>query len=162
MFFAVNAYAQHPGGWGVGGVVQYNLPWDGFDGHIAAAISLKVPQLPIYWGLNFTFPRNAFSTRATADYYLMDFSNSTGDTGFFAGFGGYFGFYSEKSRTSIAFGPRFPIGFYTIRFGIFEIFLSLTPSLGVDIRFGDFPGKSFTFPNFFLGADLGVRMWIGS
>jgi len=160
---SVGVFAQHPSGWGVGVMGQYNLAWDGFGGGGGAALSLKAPQLPIYWGLNLDIRSHTFGFSVTGDYYIIDNPIlSDINLGWYLGLGGYVGLahYSYKSTdwNSFRFGARLPVGIYILPVKFLEVFLDVAPSLGVGIYTGDYDDH-FHFPEGGLGFDLGVRFW---
>lgn len=154
---AVGAFADHPSGWGVGIMGQYGFAWDGFTGNAGAALSLKAPQLPIYWGINMDIYHGYFGLGVTGDYYLIDqrLVDSI-NFGWYFGVGGYagLGFYGDLA---LSLGARLPIGIYLIPLETdalsLELFLDIAPSLGLQAL------PSFHFPAGDLGVDMGLRLW---
>jgi hypothetical protein len=160
----VFAFAQHPSGWGIGVMGQYNMAWDGFGRAPGAALSLKAPQLPIYWGANMELRGHGIGLSLTGDYYLIDKALSS-YFGWYFGIGAYAGFhsYNDESKserwTSIRGGLRAPIGIYIMPVRFFELFLDVAPSLGVGLYFGNYSDERFKFPEGGLGGDVGIRFW---
>jgi len=160
LILSVSAFA-HPGGWGIGIVGQYNLAWDGFEGARGVALSLKTPGIPIFWGINADFRQDGFGVSLTGDRYLYFVRGRT--TGLYMGIGAYAGVVSVSRDpiewTSARVGGRIPIGLYIFPISFFEFFVSVVPSLGVGIYFGDHPDR-FHFPEGGLGMDIGIRFWL--
>jgi len=162
VILAVGAFAEHPGGWGIGIVGQSHFDWNGFAGSPGAALSLKAPQKPIFWGVSARIKNNYFGVSVTGDYYLID-KRLTPDInfGWYLGIGGYAGFYhvgGDSNYNGLGVGARVPIGIYVFPVNFFEVFIDIAPSLGLGINFGDKGGLEL--PAGGLGADLGVRFWL--
>jgi hypothetical protein len=162
MILSVSAFAGHPSGWGIGIVGQYNLGWDGFDSALGAALSLKTPKIPLYWGINLNMRNNYFSSTLTGDYYFLD-STLVNDVNFgcYVGIGFYAGFYhvgGDNNYNGLGAGARLPIGIYIIPVKFFEVFLDVAPSLGLGFNFGD--EFEIKIPSGGLGLDIGFRFWI--
>jgi hypothetical protein len=162
VFMAVGAFAEHPSGWGIGIVGQSNFAWNGFTGYPGAALSLKTPQKPIFWGINARIKNSFFGVSVTGDYYIID-KRLTPDInfGWYFGIGGYADFYhvgGDSSYNGLGVGARVPIGIYIIPVSFFEVFIDVAPSLGLGIKFGNESGLEL--PAGGLGADLGIRFWL--
>jgi len=163
VILAVGAFAEHPGGWGIGIMGQRHFKWAGFAGNWGGSLSLKVPQKPVFWGLSLhTEPEtNYFGLSATGDYYLIDKKLKPDiNFGYYFGIGSYAGFYhfgGDKNLYGIGAGARVPIGIYFFPVSFFEVFVDVAPSLGLEINIGN--GSGPNFPAGGLGADLGVRFW---
>jgi hypothetical protein len=157
VFLAVGAFAEHPGGWGIGIVGQSHFNW-GFAGYPGAALSLKVPQQPIFWGISagIDTKNDFFGVNVTGDYYLVD-QRLTNDFnfGWYLGIGVYAGL-QLGGDNGLGVGARVPIGIYILPVPFFEIFLDVAPSLG--INFGTASGLKF--PAGGPGADIGIRFWL--
>ena len=157
------AFANHPSGWGIGIVGQYGLAWDGFAGRPGAALSLKAPSMPIYWGIGLDFETDYYGVSLTGDYLLIDqIIVRDVNFGWFIGLGGYGGinFRTAGNDTTmgLGFGARVPFGIYIIPVNFFEIFLDIAPSLGVSMALGD--NSNFKFPAGGLGFEIGLRLWL--
>jgi hypothetical protein len=162
VILAVGAFAEHPGGWGIGIVGQGHLDWNGFSGSPGAALSLKVPQKPIFWGISARIKNSYFGVSATGDYYIIDKSLMPEiNLGWYLGIGGYAGFYhvsGDSSYNGLGVGARVPIGIYIIPVSFIEVFIDVAPSLGLGIYLGNKSGLEL--PAGGLGADLGIRFWL--
>jgi hypothetical protein len=158
---SVNAFADHPSGWGVGLVGQGGLAWDGFGTTYGPALSLKLPQLPIYWGINMSLRSNIWNLSVTGDGLVIDQTlNSDLNLGWFFGLGIYAGIYSYSGSGSGIFlraGARAPIGVYILPLDFLEVFFDIAPSLGLGIGIGTVSG--IEFPDGGIGADFGIRFW---
>jgi hypothetical protein len=161
-------FAQHPRGTGIGVVAQAGGAWEGgTPGFNNFALSLKLPSLPLFWGINVDlFHNNYFGIGVTGDYYLYDrrLVSEIG-LGWYLGIGGYgnLGFWNWNSvdGMEIGAGVRIPIGLYFVLARRFEFFLDLAPSLGVGIGVGDW----YVYKNKFWldggwAADFGFRIWL--
>jgi hypothetical protein len=162
VILAIGAFAEHPEGWGIGIVGQSHFDWNGFKGSPGAALSLKAPQWPIFWGINARIRNSYFGLSVTGDYYMVD-KRLTPDInfGWYIGIGGYAGFYhvgGDSSYNGLSVGARVPVGIYIIPVSFFEVFLDVAPSLGLGIYLGNKSGLEL--PAGGLGADLGVRFWL--
>jgi hypothetical protein len=161
VILAVSAFAEHPGGWGIGIVGQGHLDWNGFKGSSGAALSLKMPQKPLFWGISARIMKDYFGVSATGDYYIID-KRLIPDInfGWYFGIGGYAGFYhvGGDNYSGLGVGARVPIGIYIIPVNFFEVFIDVAPSLGLGIYLGNKSGLEL--PAGGLGADLGVRFWL--
>jgi hypothetical protein len=169
---SAGAFADHPKGWGVGIVGQYGGAWTGGGGLGGAALSLKAPALPVFWGISLSFPSNGFGFGVTGDYYLID-QTLVKDIGlgWFFGIGGYLDFvtYSytfvntKYSQTGFGLGVRVPIGLSLQPIDLLEVFFDFAPSLGLLFYGGDYydyydnEGK-VVFGGGWQG-DVGIRFW---
>ncbi|MDR0555151.1 MAG: hypothetical protein LBG76_10205 [Treponema sp.] len=175
-------FANHPSGWGVGFVGNY-----GFSGDLGvggAALSLKAPSLPIYWGIGLSLSTGGFGFGVTGDYYLMEglWAPIQGDDGFgyFIGLGGYVDFntwgqkttYLNKeykgNHTTIGLGARVPIGVNVvipISSIKLEVFVDAAPHLGLGISLYSGNYYDYNSKGDMLGlgvgvsGEFGVRVW---
>ena len=156
---SVSAFADHPSGWGVGVVGQGSFGLSG-AGRGGAALSLKMPHLPIYWGIDFGLSKNYLGIGATGDLYFIDDTLARDiNLGWFFGLGAYADVYlynGSESGISLGVGARTPIGVNIFPLNFLEIFLDLAPSLGVGFGIGDRGGIGLDSG---IGADFGVRFW---
>ena len=160
---SASAFAARPSGWGVGFVGQYGYAWDGFTGSPGLGLSLKMPQVPLFYGINLDLQRHGFSVSVTTDRYIIDdIMVPDINLGFFIGWGTYISFvhynYASTNWNSFRGGLRVPIGVYILPTNFFEVFLNVAPSLGVGLYFGDYTDR-FRFPEGGLGLDIGLRFW---
>jgi hypothetical protein len=179
-------FADHPSGLGIGVLGRFGWSYGG-GGFGGAALSLKLPSVPVFWGLNLGFGNNYFGFGVTGDYYLIDQTLATigGSVpfGWYLGLGGYFDFanwtwkgaywyngkWNDYSRTNLGFGVRLPIGIdlqIPISTVKLEVFLEAAPSLGLGIYIYDDSDywKNNKGDNVGLGfsipGSVGVRLWI--
>lgn len=181
-------FADHPSGLGIGILGRFGYgAGGGFGG---GALSLKLPSLPIFWGVNAGLGSGWFSFGITGDKYLIDQTLTTigGSVpfGWYLGLGGYFDFanwtwkknytvngknYDKYSQTNLGFGVRVPIGIdlqIPISTVSLEVFLEAAPSLGLGIHlYDDSPwwddnNNKGNSVGFEWGipVSLGVRLWI--
>ncbi|MDR0551834.1 MAG: DUF3996 domain-containing protein [Spirochaetaceae bacterium] len=160
-------FADHPGGWGIGVEWRGNLYSNNLRG---GAVSLKIPGIPVFWGINLGFGKNYFGIGVTGDFYVLD-KTISGPFGFYVGIGGYFDFYSWKwsgnkdySYTVLGIGARVPIGLSIQPISWFEVFIDIAPSLGLGIDFeGKKDGVVYHKGNvgfgFGLPLEIGLRFW---
>ncbi len=149
------AFADHPkNGFGVGAVVGGGIHDGDMDGDIG--LSLRVPTLPIYWGIRMSVANSDVSLAVTGDYYYID-ENLVDEKGlnldWFLGLGAYgsLGFYED---TYVALGARLPIGLSWHFAKAFELWGALAPSLGLQVS------PDFVFPDFWIAAEIGLRAWL--
>jgi hypothetical protein len=168
-------FADHPNGFGIGVVGSY-----GWGRDLGAALSLKVPAIPVFWAINAEFDsrdnEDHFSIGISGDKYLID-SVLVKDIGlhWYVGLGAWGNFYShtwtvltkEYSSTSFGFGARLPIGLSWQPIPLLEVFLDFVPRLGVAFspEVKDDAGKVLQkggadFPVFGFPIELGIRLWL--
>ena len=173
---AIGAFADHPGTWGVGLMARGGWGY-GSGGLGGGALSLKVPKLPIYWGINADLGSHYFGFGITGDMYLIDNNLASFDgphLGWYLGLGGFLGFGTYHGNvadwTSLSFGARVPIG---LSFQIpvstisVEIFGALVPNLGLGFWFWDSKYDEYWKIEDRgsiglvggIGAELGFRIW---
>ncbi|MDR2150977.1 MAG: hypothetical protein LBO67_09290 [Spirochaetaceae bacterium] len=142
-------FAEHPEGWGIG--VSGSGGWTG-GGVGSGTLLLKVPSIPVYWGLDFGGYNNWFWFSINGDYYLIDKTLVPDiNLGWYAGLGGHLGF--GGGSATIAF--RFPIGLswqlpIQSFINTFEVFLEVVPTIGLSIPINLYGG---------VGGALGLRVW---
>ena len=178
-------FADHPSGLGIGILGRFGYgAGGGFGG---GALSLKLPSLPIFWGVNAGLGSGWFSFGITGDKYLIDQTLTTigGSVpfGWYLGLGGYFNFaswtykkdwyhnvyYDEYHKTNLGLGVRLPIGL-SLQIPIssidLEVFLEAAPSLGLGIFLYDGSqywkdhAENAVGIDFSIPGSLGVRLWI--
>ena len=173
---AIAAFADHPGVWGVGFMGRGG--WGYGSGALGGgALSLKAPQLPIYWGINADIGKNYFGFGITGDKYFIDsflLNLDIATLGWYLGVGGFLGFgtYDNNSAswTNISFGARLPIGL-SLQIPVstisVEIFGALVPNLGFGFWFWDSKHDDYWKDENRdhigvvggIGGELGLRVW---
>jgi hypothetical protein len=165
---------NHPDGWGIG--VGFHGGYGG-AGLYGAALSLKAPQLPIYWGIQLSLYNHYFGLGITGDYYVFDRPLVRDiNLGWYLGVGGFFGFghYSEKrsiagikyqaSWTSLNVGVRVPVGLSWQPLKWLEVYTGIAPGLGLGFYVaGEDDGgsaKSGAYFHWAFDVELGVRFWL--
>lgn len=147
-------FAQHPGGWGIGGQVGWS---DGGGG----ALSLKVPSLPIYWAISLYVGKDALNLGVSGDVYLLEASLVPDiGLGWYFGAGGYgnLAFWNANSSNDgvgISLGARLPVGLSWIIPGLpipLELYLQAHVGLGLRIL----PAFDLDYG---FGGNFGVRVW---
>jgi len=120
------------------------------------ALSLKMPSVPIFWGINARFSNNWTSIGVQGDVYLLGSYFVSDILGWFLGVGlyGNFGFNSDHS--AIGFGARLPVGLTFQPFHLLEVFFNLAPHVGAWVH--SYHGFEMPVGGFF-GAEIGVRLW---
>jgi hypothetical protein len=144
------AFADHPKGLGIG--VLWSGEFFGGGGH-GAALSLKVPSVPLYWGIQLRGWSDVLYIGVTGDSYVID-QTLVKDIGlgWFFGIGGYGGLLLA-SNPNIALGLRLPIGLSWMPVKVFELFFGLTPTLGINLN-------PFYFPTWGAPLEVGLRLWL--
>ncbi|MDR1787762.1 MAG: DUF3996 domain-containing protein [Treponema sp.] len=173
------AEAQHRAGrYGAGIVTPNGFNWSVYAGRSkdkahnygGIGLSLKVPQLPLYWGLYFSFQPSWVRTWVKSDYYLVDTSfwdNGFARIGFFLGGGAYFGWgqSTAESASSLNIGLRVPIGINAFLFDErVEAFFDMAPSIGLGLgyAFGDSRYHGEKVKGYLDGGipfEIGVVVW---
>ena len=160
------AFADHPDGFGIGLVGSYG--WGGGGG----GLSLKIPSIPIYWGVFFWGYEDNFSLGVTGDYYLLD-DQIVSILHWYLGLGGFFNFNNhtrhwankDYSYSSFYLGARIPIGLSLQPIPLLEVFLDVAPSFGVHIRSSQKADDGHEFQKGGAGfawgwpIEVGLRLW---
>ena len=149
-------FADHPDGLGIGVLWRGNI---GFDGHFGSgvALSLHVPNVPIFWGIDLHLGGSSFGIGLTGDKYIYDTSLVPDiNLHWYLGLGGFLSFFAGNDA-SIQFGARLPIGLSWHILEILELFLEVAPSLGVGIYTHGDGGINFPVGGFPVG--IGLRLW---
>jgi len=147
-------FADHPGGFGIGIQGGGGSHWGGGGFHPNAALSLKLPSLPIFWAARLDIYDGYFGLGVSGDYYLID-SKLVPAIGlnWYLGIGGSLGLSFGNDWMGLGVAARLPIGLSWQPVRLLEIFLQIVPSLGVSIA------PSFHFPYGGWGGDIGIRLW---
>ncbi|MDR2177254.1 MAG: hypothetical protein LBP20_04325 [Treponema sp.] len=153
-FLAVNVFADHSGDrLGLGLFAGAGSATAAGGAQFNGGISLKVPGLPVFWGINASIGNNATAVSVTGDYYIFDddlVRDNSFDLDWFLGLGG-FGHFYFGDPFSAALGVRVPIGLSWHVNQNFELFADITPGLGV---------KLTGSPLYWVGGgELGLRVW---
>jgi hypothetical protein len=167
---AGTVFAQHPEGLGIGFSGHGGFYWSedvlGLGrGNGGVALSLKIPSVPVYWGIKFDFANSFFRMNLQGDYYIFDqslWSGSGLNLGWYLGLGGYFSFlrYSvlDAGMNGFGFGVRVPLGLdLTLLNNKLDVFVEMAPAFGLGF-WPDAPD-----PAFFDGGmsfSLGGRVWL--
>ena len=114
----------------------------------AAMLSVKIPQLPIVWGLAAQFGADNFNFGLTADWWLYQ-QNLVSFIGLYVGPGLY-----VSLPQPFEIGGRVPIGLNAFPLDFLELFVEVAPAL---VLFSSADGV--TIPNFRLQAAFGFRFW---
>ena len=156
----VLASPVHPGGLGIGALWGGSVGGGGNFGFGNVALSLKLPTVPIFWGVTLNIHNDWMAVGVQGDYYFMG-GYLVGDIlGWYLGLGafGNFGFGSNVSF--VGFGGRVPIGLTFQPISLLEVFLTLAPQVGGRVWIsGNYSGFQFPQGSFF-NFELGLRLWL--
>ena len=158
------AFADHEG-LGIG--IVGGGGWSG-TGMGNVGLSLKIPDLPVFWGIYFPFYYGGsfFGLGITGDYYIFDsnltskeLTNEDGMYKFrldwYLGVGGFFSFRAWKGGGDFDFGIRVPVGLSWHIIRQLEMFLGLYPGLGIHL------GNDYWWPVYpIIGLEIGLRLWL--
>jgi hypothetical protein len=147
-------------GFGIGVLGSGGMGW-GRDGGIGgAALSLKLPGMPIYWGVDFNLEgNNGFWIGATGDFiHLVDNQSLVKDIGlsWFIRAGLYGKVFIGGNNLALDAGVRLPIGLSWQPIRLLEVFLDVAPSIGLGVSFGN-PAR-LSLGGGFVG-EFGIRLW---
>ena len=167
MLAVVPAFADspvHPDGLGIG--LLWGMGWggSGYGPGSSLALSLKVPALPVFWGINLGLGNHWFSVGVQGDVYFMGGYLVDTILGWFLGFGLY-GNFGASTRSGydaaiIGFGARLPIGLTFQPIDLLEIFFNIAPSIGLGIwTAGEHSGAEFPHGGIF-NFEIGLRLWL--
>jgi len=154
MSFAIGtaAFADHQG-FGIGIIGGWGWP-----GHGYAGLSLKVPKLPIFWGIYPVFAGQSFGLGVTGDFYFID-KNIVNANGFklcwYLGVGAFLNMYFWNSGAEFSLGGRVPIGLSWHIIKQVELFLDFAPGVGFSFN----PGGAWG-PYWAGAIELGLRFWL--
>jgi hypothetical protein len=141
-------FAEHPDGLGVG--IEFGGATSGFG----PALTLKVPQLPIFWAVNLDLGGNSIGLGVSGDYYIFD-DTLVGsiNLGWYLGVGGVVGLWGFGDKLGFGVGVRVPVGLSWQFLKSWELFAEVAPQIGFQLL----PTVSL-WNSFWRGA-LGVRYW---
>ena len=128
-------------------------------------LSLKIPVLPIFWGVYGNFLRGHKGFGFTADYYFFDsylidrtLSGSDGSgydlkLHWFLGGGLFFNLFTGGDKKYFDLGVRLPVGLSWHIINPLELFLAIAPGIGI---------SNWKDNIFFLGVkgEIGLRLWL--
>ena len=170
LLLAGAAFAQYrEGQLGIGGVFSGGGDFMGRDfyGGGSAGLSLRLPTVPVFWGLSFRSFGDFMGLGVVADHYFFGGSFRdqvlADDEGYtyhlrldwFAGLGGFANllFSGDDNSPGFATGVRVPVGlsWHIVRWA--EMSVALVPAIGGYFGHG---GPAFHWS---LGAELALRYW---
>jgi len=137
----------------------FNRHWEGGGGTSGAALSLKAPQLPIFWAIRMDIEEHFMWLNVSGDQYLIDdvlVSDINLHWYLGLGVGVACGFWDNpvgSNKTYIGATGRLPVGLSWQPIPLLEIYLQLVPHIGVQIV------DEFKFPFGGWGGGLGIRLW---
>ena len=121
---------------------------DAFGGLPSSAmLSLKVPQLPILWGIGAQVGGGNFSLAVTADWWLYQ-TNLVSFLGLYAGPGLYI-----RLPGNFEIGARIPVGINAYPLDFLELFAELA------LAHPFWTEGGLVIPSFRLQAAFGFRFW---
>jgi hypothetical protein len=148
------AFAEHPSGFALGGVVRWQKPWQ-YDILVDLSVCLKVTIIPVYWNIDFIrlSPFNTsdlFLIGISGDFYLIDrVLIHDLNLHYFLGLGAYI-YHSHGFGT----GVRLPAGLSWWPINMLELFFNIAPSLGIKLN-----SPADSFPDGGFSIETGVRFW---
>jgi hypothetical protein len=151
---AGTAFADHPNKLGIGIMGTWYHNWGGgWDG--GGALSLKVPSVPIFWGISLGFSEHYFKIGLQGDKYFVDrVLLKEAFLHWYLGLGGWLSFYGDDyDHAYFSLGARLPIGLSFQPVDVLEIFLEMAPSLGLQVVPLYFPAGGWP-------VSLGIRVWL--
>jgi len=140
--FGIGVMAGWYGGWGSGGLAH-------------TALSLKMPNAPVFWGINLNFSSGHFNLGISGDKYFIERALISGvGLHWYVGLGAWANVGFSSGTVDLSAGARLPIGLSWHMFSFLELFMDVAPSLGVRII------PKFDFPAGGWPIELGVRLWL--
>ena len=160
-FMAGAAFADHPGDkWGVGLVGGWNFgTYSGLGG--GGGLALKVPGIPIFWTIDASLYTYWFYMSVNSDFYFLNgaFAPTVHyfiGAGLFASIYSY-SYWSHTTYFRFAVGGRIPIGVSWHIIDWFELFASVSPSVGV--TFGNWYNDDYGALYWGIPLNIGFRFW---
>ena len=165
---AGTAFADHPDGFGVGVQGGGGGGWEGggFGFYRGASLSLKIPNVPVFWAIDLEINKYFFGLGVSGDFYFVDAAlvkdiglNWYIGFGVGVGLGFYNGDWPGDDNLWLRVVARLPVGLswqLPINAGpldAFEVYLQVVPSLGVAIV------PEFHFPAGGWPINIGLRLW---
>ncbi|MDR0314020.1 MAG: hypothetical protein LBI14_10535 [Treponema sp.] len=153
-------FADRPSGFGIGAMGQtQGWGWKGFvyTETYGLAVSLKIPSVPIFWGVHLYFYKGSLAVGVSGDYYLIDKTIIPSvNFGWYFGLGAYAGVNLKSGSFDIHAAARLPVGLYIIPVDFLEVYFAVVPHLGVAVAINPI---GVNFPYGGLGAEIGIRFW---
>jgi hypothetical protein len=137
-------FSASAGTLGIGGAFSMDTV-GGLPG--GALLSLKIPSIPILWGIAFQTGQDSFNLGLTADWWLYQ-RQLISFLGLYVGPGLYL-----TLPDNIEIGGRIPIGLNAYPLDFLELFLELAPTLVF------FRQDGINVPDFGLMGAFGFRFW---
>ncbi|MDR3334867.1 MAG: hypothetical protein LBT13_08300 [Treponema sp.] len=164
---------QHPDGWGIGIQGGFGMGGGG------AALSLKIPALPIFWAVRLNFGGSSregheshFGIGVSGDYYFIDKAILPDiGLGWYLGAGAYIGYWNNTwhgwggnddwSYSLLQIGVEVPVGLsWMIPIPVkLELYLQAVPNIGAQFAVAGsdyYDDGAFWFS---IGGNLGIRIW---
>jgi len=152
---AGTVFADHPGGFGIGAQYGGGGYWGVSGYHSNFAVSLKFPNLPVFWAVTLDINTGYFGLGISGDVYFIDtIMVPKINLNWYLGIGASVGLSFSSNYFGLKAAARLPVGISWQPIPFFEVFLQVVPSLGIDIV------PSFHFPSGGIGGDIGIRLWI--
>jgi hypothetical protein len=154
VIFSGVAFADHPENQlGIGVMGGYYSTFSGgFGGSAGFGLSLKVPSVPIFWGI-YVPSFNPLYLGVSGDKYLYE-GDLVSDINlhWFLGLGGWFNIgFSDPFYFVV--GARLPVGLSWHVIDMLEVFLNVAPNLGLRLTQGAGLVGGIPF-------ELGIRLWL--
>ena len=155
----VFASPVHPGGLGLG--VLWGSAVGGTGGDFSdnnnVAFSLKLPTVPIFWGIRLGGFADTLWVGIQGDHYFLG-GQLVPTLSWYLGVGAYCHFWMGDDF-ALSFGGRLPIGLTWQPISLLEVFANIVPQIGGFIYTGSDGGFDFPHGGFF-GFELGFRVWL--
>ena len=144
VLIALSAVAASAGNFGIGGAFSMDVLSTTGGG---AMLSLKIPSVPIVWGIALQGGGDNFNLGLTADWWLYQ-QGLAGALGLYVGPGLY-----VSLPDNVELGGRVPIGINLYPLNFLELFLEIAPTLVF------YNNQGIDVPNFGLQGAFGFRFW---
>ena len=152
-----------PGEWGFGAHFRQGFAArEDIHNSRSVAVTLKAPEMPIFWGLSYGFGPHWDVVGVQGDAYLLGLWLAPG-LRLFAGLGAYASFMRHdsgiegESYTAVGFGGRLPVGLSLRPVRSLEFHGAAVPWLGSWARVFRDPGNMGLRHG--VGVEVGARIW---